>query len=102
VTIVPDFVSSGINMTVAVSDGMVGNVNVVLTQGQGFVSFEISSIIVNGTSAPTSYVNIINRDLPDILTTALDSILNARFGGTTNVHTLTITSDAIIVTLNSQ
>lgn len=97
ITIVPDFVSGAINMTIAVSGGVVGNVTVTATQGQGFVTFNITSMTVNGAAAPANYVSIINRDLPAILTTTLDSLLSARFGGGINVQSITINSDAMII-----
>jgi hypothetical protein len=99
--IVTNFVPSGLDMTVAVIGGMVGNVQMTMRQGQGFVSLNITSITVNGAPAPSSYLTIINRDLPSIITTALDNIFTERFGGVVNVHTISITQDAILVTLNT-
>jgi hypothetical protein len=100
ITVVPDFVPNAINMTIATTDGIVGNVRVSATAGQDIVVFTIDLITVNGSVAPQNYIDIINRDLPGILTAALDSILIARFGSNFNVHSLTITGDTITITLN--
>jgi hypothetical protein len=95
VTIVPDFMPDAINMTIATSSGTVGNVTVTVTQVQGFVAFSITSITVNGTAAPASYVEIINRDLPTILTTALDSLVVERFTSLADVQSITINGDTM-------
>jgi hypothetical protein len=96
-TIVPDFVSGAINMTVSVSGGVVGNMQAQVTQEQGFVSFSFTNITVDGTPAPTNYVTIINRDLPTILTTALDNLVTARFGSLLNIQSITVTNEALIL-----
>jgi hypothetical protein len=100
ITVVPDFVPNAINMTIAITGGTVGNVRVSAEAGQDIVIFTIDLVTVNGGVAPQGYIDVINRDLPGILTTALDNILITRFGGAINVHTLTITNDSIVVTLN--
>jgi hypothetical protein len=102
ITIIPDFVPDGINMIIAVNGGIVGNVSVAVTQEQGFVTLTISGMSVDGTPAPESYTTIINRDLPNILTTALDAILTARFGGTVDANTMTITADTMYIAVSSQ
>jgi hypothetical protein len=96
-TIVPDFVTGAINMTISVTGNVVGNVRAEVTQEQGFVSFTFTSITVNGTTAPASYTAIINRDLPAILTTALDNLVTARFGSLANIQTITLTNDALML-----
>jgi predicted outer membrane repeat protein len=100
--IVIDFVSNGMNLTVVTHDGVVGIVTFTLTQEQGFVSFAIGSITVNGSDAPASYVNIINRDLPAIFTTALDTIATDRFGSGFDVDTISLTGDTLVVTVGEQ
>ncbi|MFN8371853.1 MAG: hypothetical protein U0694_03105 [Anaerolineae bacterium] len=97
ITIVPDFVDAGITMTIAVSDGTVGNVRVSITQGQSFVTFNFTSFTVNGAVASASYMNIINRDLPTILTTALDNLVIAHFGSLVNVQAISIIGDIMYV-----
>ncbi|MFN8372910.1 MAG: choice-of-anchor Q domain-containing protein [Anaerolineae bacterium] len=99
--IIPDFQTNAINLTVITADGTSGVVAVTITQGQGFTEMSLSSITVSGTSAPASYVTIVNRDLPQILTAALDALVTERFGSLVNVYRITVTSSALQISLNT-
>jgi hypothetical protein len=98
--VVIDFVPNALNLTVITRTGVVGNVTLTITQEQGFVSFNITSITVNGATAPDSYITIINRDLPLILTTALDNLVTARFGDLVDVQSITVTNSALTLSLD--
>jgi hypothetical protein len=96
-TVVVDFVPDAMNLSIALSSGVVGNVRVELVQAQGFMTFNIATITINGTPGPTSYVSIISRDLPSILTTTLDNLVIARFGSLVDVQTMIIDNNVLVV-----
>jgi hypothetical protein len=65
------------------------------TQAEGFIVFTITSITVSGTPGPTSYVDIISRDLSAIVTSALDNLVIERFTTMANIQSITINGDTM-------
>ena len=95
--IIVDFVPNAMNLTITTTGGVVGVVRLELTQAQGFTTFNITSVTVNGAAAPASYLTIINRDLPAILTAALDNLVTERFGSLVDVQTMTIDNSTLVI-----
>ena len=91
-----DFVTNGINITVRLNTGEVGRVNFVVSNNEGIVTIQISSITtLNGGTASQNYVNVINRDLPALLTATLDKLQIARFGAVMNMQSIVIDSSSM-------
>ncbi|MFN8375768.1 MAG: hypothetical protein U0694_23210 [Anaerolineae bacterium] len=95
---IADFVVGGINLTVTLNTGEAGRVTFTVTDAAGFVSIQISSITaLNGGAASQAYIDTINRDLPSLLTAALDNLVLARFGAGQDVQSITIDSTTMTI-----
>ncbi|MFN8372276.1 MAG: cadherin-like domain-containing protein [Anaerolineae bacterium] len=97
---VPDFVPNGINLTVSLNTGEVGQVSVTVTNQNGFVTLQIASITtLGGGTVSQSYLTAINNSLIPLITATLDNLLLARFGSVQNVESITIDNNSMILTL---
>ncbi|MFN8375767.1 MAG: hypothetical protein U0694_23205 [Anaerolineae bacterium] len=97
---IADFVVGGINLTVTLNTGEAGRVTFTVTDAAGFVSIQISSITaLNGGAASQAYIDTINRDLPSLLTAALDNLVLARFGAGQDVQSITIDNSTMTLTV---
>jgi hypothetical protein len=99
---IADFVPNGINMTISVIGSEVGVVSISVSNANGFIMLNIVSFgEVNGVTISQNYINIINRDLPSLMTATLDAILIERFGANQNVESVVIDNTVMTVTLRN-
>jgi hypothetical protein len=97
---IADFVPDGINMTVTLNTGETGRVNFTVSNADGFVTVQISSITnLSGGAASQNYVDIVSRDLPSLITATLDNLVTARFGAGQDVESMNIDNSSMTLLL---
>jgi hypothetical protein len=76
--VLPDFVPDAINMTIRTTSGVVASLTVTITDDEGVAVIQLGVPMIGGVAAPTDVIAAVNRELPQIITAALDERISAR------------------------
>lgn len=96
-SVLPDFIAgSGINMVVILRDGTVGTVSISLTSEMGANRIALGAMTVNGAPAPSRFVDVVNYELPDLMTRAIENFLIARTGSSRRLDITQVTASELL------
>jgi hypothetical protein len=76
--VLPDFVPDAINMTIRTTNGVVASLTVTITDDNGVAVIQLGTPMVAGVAAPADVIASVNRELPQIITAALDERIYRR------------------------
>lgn len=96
-SVLPDFIAgSGINMVVILNDGTVGTVAITMTSQNGTQRINLGAMTVDGAPAPSSFVDVINTELSDLMIRAIDNFLIARTGSSRRLELAQVAESELI------
>jgi hypothetical protein len=95
--VLPDFTPGNINLTVRLNDGAVAAVTVSVNNTGGIAILQLSAPTINGQIAPMPVVQSINRELPLLITSALDHWIARAGAGDTKLETIAINEQFIVI-----
>ncbi len=96
-SVLPDFIAgSGMNMVVILNDGTVGTVSIMMTSQNGAHRVILGAMTVNGAPAPSSFVNVVNAELPNLMIGAVNNFLIARTGGSQRLELTQVAESELI------
>ncbi|MDX2078030.1 MAG: S8 family serine peptidase [bacterium] len=80
-SVLPDFITgTGITMVVVLDDGTVGTVSITMNSQNGAHRVILGAMLVNGVPAPTSFVDTINAELPELVIAGMNNFMTRRTG----------------------
>lgn len=95
-SVLPDFINgTGMNMVVILDDGTVGTISITLPSQNGSNRVVLGSMTVNGQPASSSYVSIINAELPDLIMRGMNNFIANRTGATQRIEITQISDSEI-------
>jgi len=95
-SVLPDFINgTGINMVVILDDGTVGTVSLTLPSQNGSNRVVLGTMTVNGQPASSSYVSIINAELPDLIMRGINNFISNRTGAIQRIEISQISDNEI-------
>ena len=85
----------GMSLTIRLNDGRTGHVFVSMIEDNGFIKIQIADATPNSTDPPgqITFRQAVNADLPTILANALNSLI----GQYSEIVSLNITNDALVI-----
>ncbi|MCL4256672.1 MAG: hypothetical protein KJ043_23140, partial [Anaerolineae bacterium] len=96
-SVLPDFIAgNGMNMVVILDDGTVGTVAITLTSQNGAHRVVLGAMTVNGAPAPSSFVDVVNEELTNLMIGAVDNFLIARTGSTQRLELSQVAESELI------
>ncbi|PJF29242.1 MAG: hypothetical protein CUN52_09380 [Phototrophicales bacterium] len=96
-SVLPDFIAgSGINMVVILDDGTVGTVAMTITSQNGTQRIVLGAMTVDGAPAPSSFVDVINAELTDLMIRAIDNFIIARTGSNRRLELTQVAESELI------
>lgn len=99
--LLPDFQSEGIVITARVSGGMVGLVELSVSQADGYIVMRVTRMTVDGKPAHDTYQDTLNAALMPLMVESLDALIAQQAGANYILETLTLTENALILVVQS-